>query len=1585
MLKVNADKNIVENKAWLAPYCQALVTQIKPGETPEWTTGLRLKYSQVATNANGDLLAKPETGNGPSKLNQPQLALPELVEANRFSILLGRAGSGKSQQLKSLTLQHAQTGLVQPSQGRSKPVLPVYLDLADASLADVLSKQAGGKANLFGVLLESEVNRRLNGETLPADWQNQVNLEILIDEMELLDPALTPLFFYHLNAWLEESQASQLRIVVSCRTASYSLYQRWFKTEQGWQIYSLDGFAWSEVKTVLDERLAKPVSGPTLAHELESNDLTGLLTHPALATKLFPYIEGAAHQAGELISGLNTVYQGINHFLKEGQQSLTPVLLEQSSQLPSTLTGQAQLRLPTMHEQPEIGYPGQTKSPQAHFTRQQTATSPEKAADPLEQALGLGLLEKQAVSGKLVWGDSRAEKFTTVWFCLELEPRQLPAALDSLFEASKSGPTGEAQLLDFLVLFYRLLGPDRRTAFLNSWLGQPPQPDRLEWLSRLEEKESDFGQAWQAYLNEIIDSPFGQQLLALCGQFNIETLSPARARLVEIALRQQIEAGGPVEAANYLKLGHLYQRLGQADKALENYQKAEKSAPERLPAQERMAMANLLRQGGQHQPAAQQLEQARSSLRQDQARLEDQFCQIKIEEGDWAGAVQDARRAVGLAPLPLYRYHLGLALFESGEPLEAAQVLKELCQASPDYAEAIYTLGRLQLQQGHFDEAQASFQQAVKLQPATALYLFDLGRSLAAADQYQQAAVYLQTAFNQTAQTGFQPSYALTLGLVKLKLEGAAGARPLFQRVLDESGFRPNQAHLYLAACDYLEGHSRAALTRLRAALEKAPQRVFIQLLCAVLAEGVGLLAEARTHYEQATFEATDSPWLWQVRQLGLARYWRLNADFAKAQAILAEVAALEPNPNIAMLSETGQLELAKQDWKAAVLTFKTGLERLTENQSGAADPLAAILSQLVAATEATGGQDNKLAEPSTAQQTAWLELFTTPHKLAFELSYFYALSLEHTGQPAQAQSLWQTQLGLLEISQNVEAGSLDFIQRNRWRAQLQHQLGLSLLNATNAAAAIDWLQRAVKTEPANPLYHLTLGQAGRRAGQYEMALAELKQARELDANLTEVYAELARTQLEARGDRYNSQVLLTALNLYLKALELQPGNTLYQYQAALLAYHLNHHNQTTILLQKLLQFAPRLPAAWLLAACNLERTGELTSARQHLKRSLQLSSEVEPTSLTPSPVVYRLTAARLARQAGAVTELAETLGQLSGEKLAPDWQAALEFEQGWLAQAQGELEKASPFYSQGLATFATYEPANQPRTLEEHLYHGEKLWDERGLSLKQVLETTYRLGYARLLMRLAGQREAAIDQVDRAIKLRPDFAAALFLRTELLMAQGLQWAALGSLKSATEIDPQPARLFELAELYFQLGELEESIQTFKLLAGQPEITAQSEYYASFGRAYQQAGQYRSARWAYSRALQIQPVNPAVQLALAECYVNDSEWQSAVQPLQEAVTQAPQEPLYHFRLAELYQKLGWWQEAYQEYEETTRLEPSNSVHWLRKGQMLAAQHQLLPAQTAIAEAVRLDDTAHEAHFELGRLYLQLHRQQSSRN
>jgi FkbM family methyltransferase len=175
-------------------------------------------------------------------------------------------------------------------------------------------------------------------------------------------------------------------------------------------------------------------------------------------------------------------------------------------------------------------------------------------------------------------------------------------------------------------------------------------------------------------------------------------------------------------------LAVVHQELGDWVRAEQTWRKVTEEAPNYRDGWRGLAEV-LIRQ--QKLQAAWELADklsAMPNLRSDALLIRGRILCFQGNLADARGAFEQAvvERGEDLEPLRV----LAQFLFEHGDPSEAEDLLKLLCETAPTDASAFYNLGTVYLQQGRFDEALDACRQSLRLRPNYVPSLLNQGYAL---------------------------------------------------------------------------------------------------------------------------------------------------------------------------------------------------------------------------------------------------------------------------------------------------------------------------------------------------------------------------------------------------------------------------------------------------------------------------------------------------------------------------------------------------------------------------------------------------------------------------------------------------------------------------------------------------------------------------------------------------------------------------------------------------------------------------------------------------------------------------------------
>ena len=204
----------------------------------------------------------------------------------------------------------------------------------------------------------------------------------------------------------------------------------------------------------------------------------------------------------------------------------------------------------------------------------------------------------------------------------------------------------------------------------------------------------------------------------------------------------------------------------------------------------------------------------------------------------------------------------------------------------------------------------------------------------------------------------------------------------------------------------------------------------------------------------------------------------------------------------------------------------------------------------------------------------------------------------------------------------------------------------------------------------------------------------------------------------------------------------------------------------------------------------------------------------------------------------------------------------------------------------------------------------------------------------------------AALDNLDRALRLDPDQPAALFYKGLAYAASADTAQALDYLRAALAREPrQPEILHQLAFLYNALGDPEQAVRYAAL--GLRLDTASGALHYDYGRQLELKGVTDSAAWFYRRALVLDTTQYRADYRLAlVAGIHGQRSASLILHLARALRRNPRLPGARALLAEALEEHSQLPAALAQYRLLVAENPGNA-HWTYKAWKVSNRARLL--------------------------------------
>ena len=328
-------------------------------------------------------------------------------------------------------------------------------------------------------------------------------------------------------------------------------------------------------------------------------------------------------------------------------------------------------------------------------------------------------------------------------------------------------------------------------------------------------------------------------------------------------------------------------------------------------------------------------------------------------------------------------YENGVKLAASGEPVKASLEFRNALKLNKDYVDALFALGKVEEQQGHFDAAAKIYVAVAEHEPNHVQARVRLAYILTAAGLLDKAQEYADQAF---ALADKDPSVLVAKAAVALKLDNRGDAVRLSEAALQQDP--ENADALALLASERLMSSDPAgALKFLDKGLSKSESNVALQLLKLSALDSLGDDAAVEKAFARLTELYPETP----VFTISLVRWYLTKGRKDDAERVIRQYAVNNPQDEkaqlnlVAFLNTERGADAAREQLRALidrggnVFAYQMALGQLqfvAGDHAGAVD----LMKSLVAGTD--DAQNRNKARVQLARMMATTEDWAEANRL---------------------------------------------------------------------------------------------------------------------------------------------------------------------------------------------------------------------------------------------------------------------------------------------------------------------------------------------------------------------------------------------------------------------------------------------------------------------------------------------------------------------------------------------------------------------------------------------------------------------------
>ena len=191
----------------------------------------------------------------------------------------------------------------------------------------------------------------------------------------------------------------------------------------------------------------------------------------------------------------------------------------------------------------------------------------------------------------------------------------------------------------------------------------------------------------------------------------------------------------------------------------------------------------------------------------------------------------------------------------------------------------------------------------------------------------------------------------------------------------------------------------------------------------------------------------------------------------------------------------------------------------------------------------------------------------------------------------------------------------------------------------------------------------------------------------------------------------------------------------------------------------------------------------------------------------------------------------------------------------------------------------------------------------------------------------LAGNTDKSENYILKAVELSPNDANVNVTAGQIFMQKQEFETALPYVKKAVELEPSNTKsIRNLAQIYYDIGQLEESIQTYEIAINKEmDRTVKADLYFNLGILYNRVGNLEEAEYNFTNSLDENPDDIEAVMGMAQVFENAEKWRKAEKFYRELIAIDPDNPDHYRGMSRVLLQQG---------------EPDESLRYLEKAKRL---------------------------------------------